>query len=382
MKKLYLPNLTDKIPLSLKKQMQNIISFLKNSYGATPMLVGGAVRDMLLNREIKDLDIECYGIDEKVFHKAMSDLNALGVGKSFFVYKIGDIDISLPRKEKKIAFGHRGFSVSIAKDEKEASRRRDFTINAFLYNPVSGFLYEYWGGIRDIEARLLRVVDKDTFIEDSLRVLRAMQFSSRLGFKIEKSSCFLCKDIPLNDLSKSRIFSEFEKMFNGLFPHYGLYYLESLGVSNKLWGESLDREQFIKAALDMARYIPKENLLREFYFLAIYSQYSSVDIETILEAIDAPNRYKRALKNIPKIPKDIKNSFVASLAIKNGVSTHPLSYHPIIKQKAKALNVWDRAFDIGITPADLIKEGFKGKALGDELKRIQNSKLQELDYKD
>ena len=383
MRKVYTPNLVDKIPNHLKSSMYSIINFMQKNYGAKCVIVGGAVRDMLLDRDVKDLDMECYGIDEKDFHQAMESLKANGVGKSFFVYKIGDIDIALPRVEQKIGVGHRAFSVEIAKDEKEASRRRDFTVNALIYDPVSGYIHDYWGGLDDIASKSLRAVDKDTFIEDSLRVLRGMQFSARFGFRIDKDTCKLCKDIPLNDLSKSRIFNEFLKMFRGSFAHYGLYALESMDISTKLWGKGLDRSAFLKAALDMARYIKDsdivDDIIRDSYFLAIYLQYSSVSSKEILDAIDAPNRYKRLLLDLPTIPKDIKNSFVASLAEKEGVSKHPLSYHPTIRQKAKELNIWDKPFDIGITPTKLLELGFKGKELGDELKRIREQKLEELD---
>ena len=377
---MYIPKIIDKIPKELIIKMNRIVSYMRDNYGAESMIVGGAVRDMLLDRDIKDLDLECYGIDEESFHKAMAELRAEGVGKSFFVYKIGDIDIALPRTEKKTGMGHRGFSVSVTDNKKEASRRRDFTINALLYNPVSGYLYDYWGGTDDIEAKILRAVDRDTFIEDSLRVLRAMQFSARLGFRIEEDTCRLCKSIPLSDLSKSRIFNEFEKMFRGGYPHYGLYALESLGISDKLWGKGLDRDLFLKAALDMAKYMQyKSSDIGDSYFLSIYLRYSSVETERVLDAIDAPNRYRKLLQYLPDIPDTISNSFVAFLANKKGVSMHPLNYHPLIREKAKKLGVWDKPFDIGVTPADLMKQGFKGKALGDELNRIKKIRLEELD---
>ena len=381
MKSIYNPSLVDKIPPKLKEPMSMIISFMRQRYSAKCMIVGGALRDMLLDRDVKDLDMECYGIDEVDFHRAMEKLGADGVGKSFFVYKIGDIDIALPRLEKKVGVGHKGFSVEVAKDEQEASRRRDFTINAMLYNPINGYIHDYWGGLEDLEARVLRAVDKNTFIEDSLRVLRAMQFSARLGFKIDRDTSKLCQDISLLDLSKSRIFNEFNKMFKGSYPHYGLYALESMRISQKLCQGSLGRDRFIKCALDMARYIKSDENsdIKDSYFLAIYSQYSSTDIETILKAIDAPNRYFKLFKNFPKLPKNITNSFVASLAHKAGVKDHPLSYHPIIREKAKKLGVWDRAFDIGVTPKELISIGYSGKELGDKLKEIRLERLRELD---
>ena len=74
----------------------------------------------------------------------------------------------------------------------------------------------------DLEDKRLRVVDRGSFVEDGLRVLRAMQFASRFGFKVEKESCRLCRSMVLDDLPKERIFLEFEKMFKGRYLHYGL----------------------------------------------------------------------------------------------------------------------------------------------------------------
>jgi len=377
---LHIPNLIEKIPQDIKDDMFHIIDFLSQEYNAYCMLTGGAVRDMLLDREVYDIDLECYGIDEDSFSQAMDRLNAQGVGKSFFVYKIGSIDIALPRVEKKVAKGHRGFSVAITTDEKEASKRRDFTINALLYEPKRGILKDYWGGLRDIESKTLRVVSSDTFIEDSLRVLRAMQFSARLAFKIDRDSCRLCKSIDLDDLAGARIFLEFEKMFKSDYPHYGLYALESMDISQKLWGVGLSKEALFRAMRDFIKF--RDNFdsdMREFYFLAIYMQYSSQDIETILSKISAPNRYKRVLLNLPKIPTKITPSFVASLAKKDGVSSHAYGYHSTIRDIAKSIGVWDKPFDIGVTPTELMERGFRGKELGEELERIRRERLLELD---
>ncbi|MGM0623570.1 MAG: CCA tRNA nucleotidyltransferase, partial [Campylobacterota bacterium] len=89
--------------------------------------MGGAVRDALLGRPCHDFDLEIHGCSPKEFDALMRALGAKGVGKSFFVYKYKDIDIALPRTEKKIATGHRGFTVDLARGTKQASMRRDFT---------------------------------------------------------------------------------------------------------------------------------------------------------------------------------------------------------------------------------------------------------------
>ena len=198
------------------KNLKNDLEYLKNffaPYTCRVYLVGGCVRDEILGKTAKEYDLEVYDIDPETFDKLMKKLGAKGVGKSFFVYKWKNFDIALPRIESKISKGHRGFKVSITQDEKEASKRRDFTMNALMKNIYTGKILDFWGGINDIKRKLIRHINDKTFIEDSLRVLRAMQFASRLKFKVDKKTIKLCKSIDLSDLTKERIYMEFEKMF-------------------------------------------------------------------------------------------------------------------------------------------------------------------------
>ncbi len=168
------------LPDPLRKELDHVLDFFHKHYPEVKLyLVGGAVRDMVMGREIYDLDIECFGIDPESFDAAMHRLGAKGVGKSFFVYKYGHLDIALPRIERKVGEGHRGFAVELAKDTKEASRRRDFTMNALMLDLQSGEIVDHWGGLKDIQKRLIRVVDPKKFTEDSLRVLRAMRSDAR-----------------------------------------------------------------------------------------------------------------------------------------------------------------------------------------------------------
>ena len=90
-----------------------------------------------------------------------------------------DLDITLPRRERKVGRGHKGFTIEgdPQMSFEEATRLRDFTINAILKDVLTGEIIDCYGGRKDIERKLLRVVSKETFGEDSLRVLRAAQFA-------------------------------------------------------------------------------------------------------------------------------------------------------------------------------------------------------------
>ena len=221
---------------SIKNSLFEIINILK-PYTNRAYLVGGATRDILMNKTPNDFDIEIYDIDVQTFEKIMNKIGAKGVGKNFFVYKYKNFDLSLPRIENKNGYGHKGFNVKITQNEKEASLRRDFTINSIMINIFDGKIIDFWNGQKDIQNKIIRLIDEKKFKEDSLRVLRAMQFSSRLKFKIEKNTLQICKNINLSDLSNDRIYKEFEKMFYSKYLYYGFYYFIKMDIDIKIFNK-------------------------------------------------------------------------------------------------------------------------------------------------
>ena len=360
------------------QDIKTVTDYLQENYNAQCYVVGGAVRDRILGYACKDYDIECFDIGVEDFERAMDHLGAQGVGKSFFVYKYHDLDIALPRTEQKVSSGHRGFEVTLARDEKEASRRRDFTINALMYDIQNQQIVDFWHGWEDLKHKVLRVVDEKSFVEDSLRVLRAMQFSSRFGFKIEEKSCRLCQSILLDDLPKERIFKEFEKMFMGAYLHYGLYYLWALGIGEQLFHETMQKRSFII----LSRVLQKSQKqflekLRPYYFLFIGKKYFSMDIKEILNRLGTPNRYHKKVL-APSIPENITVPFIANLTLKEGLVEYAGNYDIQVIAMAKKMDVWDKVFDRGVTPSQLLAEGFCGKSLGDELERRTEAKIKKI----
>src|SRR5437588_1585364 len=182
--------------------------------GGRALIVGGWVRDRLMGRRVegsKDIDVEVYGIPADRLRQVLEHFgNVETVGASFQVYKVGDIDVSLPRRESKAGRGHRGFDVtgdpSMTIDE--AARRRDFTMNAVAWDPLTEEYLDPFGGREDIKRRLIRVVDPRTFPDDSLRVLRAVQFAARLQFTVDEATRLLCRTISLDDLPPARVWGE------------------------------------------------------------------------------------------------------------------------------------------------------------------------------
>jgi tRNA nucleotidyltransferase (CCA-adding enzyme) len=208
--------------------------------GGRALIVGGWVRDRLLGHDSKDVDIEVFGVPAE---RVRTLLEAIGrvetVGESFQVYKCGDVDVSLPRRESKAGRGHRGFIVtgdpSMSIDE--AARRRDFTINAISFDPLTGEYLDPFGGRIDLERRRLRVVDPVTFGDDSLRVLRAVQFAARFDLTVDEETRAICRAVPLDDLPSERVWGEIEKLLGAPRPSIGLALALDLGVVQRLFPE-------------------------------------------------------------------------------------------------------------------------------------------------
>jgi tRNA nucleotidyltransferase (CCA-adding enzyme) len=210
------------------------------SRGGRALIVGGWVRDRVMGRDSKDIDLEVYGIEAPRLRQLLESFGRVEtVGESFQVYRSGDIDVSLPRRESKAGSGHRGFDVTgdPTMSVEEAARRRDFTVNAIAWDPLTGDYLDPFDGRADILRRVLRVVDPARFADDSLRVLRAVQFAARLDFQLDDGAKALCRAISLDDLPAERVWGEIEKLLLAPHPSIGLALAMDLGVVVKLFPE-------------------------------------------------------------------------------------------------------------------------------------------------
>jgi tRNA nucleotidyltransferase (CCA-adding enzyme) len=222
------------------------------SAGGRAMLVGGCVRDRLRGVESKDLDVEVYGVDPARLRKILEQLGQVNtVGEHFSVYKLVvkddsldsdrvEIDVSIPRRESKSGRGHRGFLIEgdPSMTFEEAARRRDFTINAILYDPLNNEMVDPFGGRDDFASHRLKAVAADTFVEDSLRVLRAVQLAARFEMIVDPETAELCRTIDLSDLPRERIWGEFEKLLMlARRPSIGIRVALELDVLDKLFPE-------------------------------------------------------------------------------------------------------------------------------------------------
>jgi tRNA nucleotidyltransferase (CCA-adding enzyme) len=222
----------------------NVLSLAQaiHEAGGRALLVGGCVRDALMGVQPKDWDLEVYNLDAVRLREILDQFGSVNVvGEAFTVYKLGKhLDVSIPRRERKAGRGHRAFVVEgdPSMSVSEATRRRDFTINAILQDPLTEEILDPFNGRRDIEQRVLRAVSKETFAEDSLRVLRAAQFAARFEFEIDPDTVELCRTIDLSDLPAERIWGELEKLLlQAARPSIGIEWLRQLGVIEKLFPE-------------------------------------------------------------------------------------------------------------------------------------------------
>ena len=233
---------TTTITFDIPKVLEDILNDLQE-LGAKPILVGGCVRDHFLNIPVKDYDVEIFGIDS--YETIENSLKKFGsvklVGKSFGILTLKvdsyDFDFALPRTEKKTGNTHQDFEVTTNANLsfEQAAIRRDFTINAIGYDFLKKEFLDPFNGINDLEKKLIKHIDDTTFIEDSLRVYRAVGFASRFNFKIEEKTKELCKQIISSDaleyLPKERIFEELKKLFlKSEKPSIGFELIRQLGI--------------------------------------------------------------------------------------------------------------------------------------------------------
>lgn len=333
-------------------------------------IVGGAVRDLVMGAPLKDLDIEIFGIDPETFDREMQALGAKGCGKSFYVYKWHDIDLALPRKERKVAEGHRGFEVELAQDEQSASKRRDFCMNALMLNVFTGEMLDFWGGLNDLQYKQIRIIDEKTFQEDSLRVLRGIQFAARFGFKIERESIRVMSEMVLDDLSHERIVWEFEKLFHAGYWHHGWYYLCRLGVAQKLFNLDVSYRNFIAVARELMfaqNRVEEDNMPYAF----IYILTGKLHLSPLFfpEALRLPNHYRKRLQRQKAIPQNLTPCFLLALAVHYPIREWLGNYVKGVKEEAVKMGIWNQIFDGNVTSQSVIDAGFMGQEIGLELRR-------------
>ena len=235
--------------MKIEKIVKEISAILRLK-DAKAIVVGGSVRDHFLKLTIKDYDIEVYGLKRvEELEDILKEYGSVNlVGKSFgvlkFSYEGEEYDFSFPRREKKVGVGHRGFDIYCdgSLSFKEASLRRDFTINAMGYDVEKDEFLDSYGAKRDMRDKTLRHIDSKTFIEDPLRVYRAVQFCARFEYQLALETFELCQSMVeqgmMDELPKERIYEEFKKLLlKSPKPSIGFELMRKLGIVKRYYPE-------------------------------------------------------------------------------------------------------------------------------------------------
>lgn len=217
------------------------------------LFVGGLVRDELLGKQSKDVDLLVRGLDLNQIETLLKDFGSVItqlVGNKVASLKFQPfawaeeepIDIVIPRTERKTGNGHTGFEIVVDKNLplEEDMKRRDFTINAICMDG-EGNLFDVFGGVDDLKNKKLRMVSDTTFAEDPLRMLRAVQFASRFEFEIEEETFLKIQDNAhlITQITPERILIEFKKIVEKGKPEIGLNLLQQTTLFDNIFETDL-----------------------------------------------------------------------------------------------------------------------------------------------
>lgn len=347
-------------------------------------VVGGYVRDHFLKRSNKDIDLLIEGLSIDKIIEILKNFGKVDlVGKSFGVLKfkpigyIGeDYDIAVPRKDIKTGVGHKDFNVDIDNVSIiEDLKRRDFTINSIAINVKTNEIIDPFNGISDINKRLIKATDKNAFIEDPLRILRAIQFASRFRFDIEENTLNLIKDNvdKISHISSERILAEFDKIVlkNGSIPT-AFKLIKDTGVDLALFSNKLDMSQMDYEYLDKYSFyfilgLFTNTMPSEFYKNKLRGDNETYEILKHIEYIFE----KTSMNNlsIPKLRKIVFNAIQKNDKIFD-VVIFPNYVHEVFKDMDLGI-IPTYIKDININGNDIIEKfNVSGKTVGDILNKV------------
>jgi poly(A) polymerase len=221
--------------------------------GFQALFAGGCVRDLLLGKEPKDYDVVTDATPDEVtriFRRTVQ------VGAAFGVVRVllgrgQEYEVATFRRDVGYSDGRRPDEVVYTRSAEEDVARRDFTVNALLFDPFRGEVLDHVGGRRDLEARVIRAVGEPEhrFQEDRLRMLRAVRFAARLGFEIEPRTLTAVQReaARIVEVSVERIVSELDGLFLASDPLRGLRLLEESGLFAALFPELAARGEEARA---------------------------------------------------------------------------------------------------------------------------------------
>ncbi len=226
--------------MTIKQHAVQIVQTLQE-HGYKAFLAGGCVRDMIMGKESFDYDIATDAMPHdviRIFQKTIPVGIQFGV---VIVVKEGhNFEVATFRAEDSYSDGRHPDRISFSTPENDV-KRRDFTINGLLYDPVKDEILDYVGGRKDIEAGIVRTIGDpiERFTEDKLRMIRAARFACRFHFSIHKDTQQAIMQLApqIHMVSAERIREELEKIITGPNPHIGIKLLEELHLLQEILPE-------------------------------------------------------------------------------------------------------------------------------------------------
>ena len=336
--------------------------------------VGGPVRDFILGKQSKDLDIIVTGIDYDLLQGILENYGKTDlVGKSFGIIKFREtptseeIDVALPRTERKTGQGYQGFEVTVDPNMsvEDEMKRRDLTINSLAMDG-DGNIVDPFNGLNDIKNRIIKATSNDSFSEDPLRMLRVVQFATRFGFNLDSQTESMIKQNAnlIKEISPERYIIEFEKIVSKGKPIQGIKLLVDLNLFESIFGfpyngkfKNFDKVRTIGEFLYLC-VLTSENfeMLRKRFGSAL-----SDKVKKEIEALSNLNLFGQnkvenlftLMKMYKLSPDTIQNSMLIPNELKQMAQKYPMD----VKQ-------------LDITGMDVMSLGFKGKDIGDKIIEI------------
>jgi len=340
--------------------------------------VGGTVRDSMIGKESKDLDILITGVESWRLKQILGRFGKVNeVGDSFGIIKFKapgeeEIDIALPRTETKSGDGHKGFEV--ASDPflpiEQDLERRDFTINSIARNP-EGEIKDPFGGVNDIEQKVIRLTNPKAFSDDPLRMLRAIQFASRFSFSIDPRTFSAIQERAedISQISKERVLIEFEKIVSKGDPQLGAQLLVDSGLYKGIF------EKDFTGSFDLFHKVTR---LSEFCFLLI-SPFTDEPAKFFKENLKGDTSTEKEIAGLTMLVKhDLSDSRSRRWCLNKILKiTSTLADSEFVKDflsdEISEFKSGAIPFSISSLPVkgnDLQAIGLKGKSIGDTFDKI------------
>lgn len=276
--------------------VSNRIAKSVSESGGRVFYVGGYVRDKILGRSSKDIDIEIHGVTESRLNEILHEIGEpLNMGASFGILGLRhySVDIVLPRS---LATGEIDPFVGYM----NAAKRRDFTMNALMQDVLTGEILDFYGGIDDIHNRIIRRVDDDTFLLDPLRVIRAARFSASLGFDVDDYTRDICSSADISRLAPERVYSELENAITkSESPSKFFAELSRMNQTRTWFAEAANHDANI---LDMAaKFREKSSYMAGFMLAVLCHDWPEDDTARFLSRLTNDSRLTKYVLNMAEL---------------------------------------------------------------------------------